>query len=538
MDSTTSPIAGPTDTPLLKMTIGCGLEATVDRCGDREALAEVATGRRWTYQQLADDVNAVAKAMLDSGIQVGDRIGIWAVNCAAWAIVQYATAKIGAILVPLNPGYRAREAEYVLNQAGVRLLFASTAFKSSDYRAMVAEMGPRCSRLRQVVYFDDGSWTELLASGRSLPGGWLEEVTARLSPHDPINIQYTSGTTGVPKGVTLSHHNILNNGFFLGERLGYTQADRICVPVPFYHCMGMVLGTLAAGIHGACVVIPAPSFDPEATLRACADERCTSLYGVPTMFIAMLNTPRADAFNLSALRTGLMAGSMCPIEVMKKVVHWAPEIAIAYGMTETSPAATQTSPGDPIERRVSTVGRAHPHVEMKVIYPATGRIVPRKVPGELCVRGYLVMLGYWNQPDETAETIDIDGWIHTGDLATIDDDGFVSITGRIKDLVIRGGENIYPREIEELLHTHPDVLDAYVVGVPDPKLGEELMAWLRLRPGAAAIDAAAVREFCRDHLAHYKIPRYAQCVEQFPLTASGKLRKVELREQAAALLHS
>ncbi|MEU6152717.1 AMP-binding protein [Actinosynnema sp. NPDC047251] len=524
--------SGTSEVPLLGDTVAANLDRAAEAHGGREALVECATGRRWTYRELVAEVDAVAAGLWASGVRPGDRVGIWAPNRAEWFLTQYATARIGAVLVTVNPAYRVHELEYVLAQSGVRTLVAATSFKTSDYAGMIEQVRPRCPALRQVVLLDSPQWTELHSS--DLPE-WPE-----LSADDPINIQYTSGTTGFPKGATLSHHNILNNGYFVGELLGYTVDDRICLPVPLYHCFGLVMGNLAATTHGACVVLPAPAFDPAATLKAVADERCTSLYGVPTMFIAELADPSFDSHDLSSLRTGIMAGSPCPVEVMKQVVErmGMREVSICYGMTETSPVSTQTRRDDALDRRVATVGRVGPHLEVKVVDPEHGRTVPRGTPGELCTRGYSVMLGYWEQPDKTAEAIDPARWMHTGDLAVMDDDGYVSITGRIKDMVIRGGENVYPREIEEFLHTHPDVLDAQVIGVPDAKYGEELMAWLRLRPGAAPLTAEAVREFCAGELAHYKIPRYVHVVAEFPMTVTGKVRKVEMRRQAAAILGS
>ncbi|MBM7367978.1 fatty-acyl-CoA synthase [Gordonia hydrophobica] len=443
---TPSVTTGATDQPLLDMTIGDNFDQTVSQFGAREAIVDVSSARRLTYDQLHLEVDSLAKALINDGVGVGDRVGIWAVNCVEWVVVQFATAKVGAILVSVNPAYREHEVEYVLHQSGIRMLFAHRVFRSSDYAGMLDAVGPRCAQLEHIVYFDDESWDRLLARGRQVADHVVAEVQASLSPNDPINIQYTSGTTGFPKGATLSHRNILNNGFFVGELLGYTPDDRICVPAPFYHCFGMVMGNLGASSHGSCVVIPSPTFDPDLTLRACAEERCTSLYSVPTMFIRMLNVDDFAGYDLTSLRTGVMAGSPCPVEVMKKVTQWVPEVAIAYGMTETSPASLQTRPDDSIDRRVSTLGRAHPHVEITIVDPDSGAVVPRGQSGELCVRGYLVMLGYWNQPEKTAEAIDADGWIHTGDLAAMDDDGYVSITGRIKDVVLRGGENIYPRD--------------------------------------------------------------------------------------------
>jgi fatty-acyl-CoA synthase len=536
MSAALSYSSGESETPLLGDTIGANFDATVARFGDREALVDRTTGRRWTYAELAADVDALALGLLDLGIGQADRVGIWAPNCPEWTLTQYATAKIGAILVNINPAYRTRELEFVLNQSGARLLIAAERLKTSDYAAMIAEVRPRCAGLSHVAIIGGPDWQSLIQRGRQLDRSALERI--ELDTDDPINIQYTSGTTGFPKGATLSHHNILNNGFFVGELCMYTEADRICIPVPFYHCFGMVMGNLAATSHGACMVIPAPSFDPGATLEAVQAERCTSLYGVPTMFIAELSAPGFAGYDLSSLRTGIMAGSPCPVEVMKQVMSQMSmrEVSICYGMTETSPVSTQTRVDDSLDRRVSTVGRVGPHLEVKVVDPATGATVPRGTPGELCTRGYSVMLGYWEQPDKTAEAIDAAHWMHTGDLAVMDEDGYLAITGRIKDMVIRGGENIYPREIEEFLYTHPDILDAQVIGVPDAKYGEELMAWIRLRPGAQDLTAESLREFCGGQLAHYKIPRYVHIVDEFPMTVTGKVRKVEMRERSVELL--
>ncbi|HJP75104.1 MAG TPA: AMP-binding protein [Pseudonocardiaceae bacterium] len=536
--SSTSYASGTSEVPLLGDTIGADFDRTVSRFGEREALIEFSTGRAWTYTELSLDVNATALGLLRRGIGKGDRVGIWAPNCAEWTLTQYATAKIGAILVNINPAYRAHELEYVLNQSGVRLLVAVSKHKTSDYAAMIEEVRPRCAALTDVILLDGPEWTDLLALGREQDVAELAAIEETLSSDDPINIQYTSGTTGFPKGATLSHHNILNNGYFVGELCHYTEQDKVCIPVPFYHCFGMVMGNLAATSHGSCMVIPAPAFEPKTTLRAVAATRATSLYGVPTMFIAELNDPDFATFDLSSLRTGIMAGSPCPVEVMKQVIDkmGMAEVSIAYGMTETSPVSTQTRSDDSLERRVGTVGRVGPHLEVKIVDPETGLTVPKGEPGEFCTRGYSVMLGYWEQADKTAEAIDAARWMHTGDLAVMDEDGYVSITGRIKDMVIRGGENIYPREIEEFLYTHPDILDAQVIGVPDEKYGEELMAWIRLRPGAAEITAESLREFCANKLAHYKIPRYVHIVEEFPMTVTGKIRKVEMRERAADLL--
>ena len=536
MSAALSYSSGESATPLLGDTIGGSFDATAVRFSGREALVDRTTGRRWTYAELAADVDALALGLLEIGIQKGDRVGIWAPNCAEWTLTQYATAKIGAILVNINPAYRTRELEFVLNQSGATLLISAERLKTSDYAGMIAEVRPRCPDLAHVVLIGRPEWQSLLESGRRLDRSVLNRI--QLDTDDPINIQYTSGTTGFPKGATLSHHNILNNGFFVGELCDYTEADRICIPVPFYHCFGMVMGNLAATSHGACMVIPAPSFDPAATLEAVQAERCTSLYGVPTMFIAELSAPGFADYDLSSLRTGIMAGSPCPVEVMKQVMSRMSmrEVSICYGMTETSPVSTQTRTDDSLDRRTSTVGRVGPHLEVKVIDPATGVTVPRGTPGELCTRGYSVMLGYWAQPDKTAEAVDAAHWMHTGDLAVMDSDGYLAITGRIKDMVIRGGENVYPREIEEFLYTHPDILDAQVIGVPDAVYGEELMAWVRLRPGAAELTAEELRSFCSGQLAHYKIPRYVHVVDEFPMTVTGKVRKVEMRERAAEIL--
>ncbi|MER7752812.1 AMP-binding protein [Kitasatospora sp. NPDC097643] len=530
--------SGTADVPLLGDTIGENLDRAVRAFPGRDALVDRATGRRWTYAEFAADVDALALGLLGLGIAKGDRVGIWAPNCAEWTLTQYATARLGAILVTVNPAYRSAELEYVLNQAGIRLLVAAERFKTSDYRAMIDEVRPRCPELERVVVAGGPDWDELLAVGRQADAAELAARQAELAPDDPINIQYTSGTTGFPKGATLSHHNILNNGYFVGELLDYTEQDRICIPVPLYHCFGMVMGNLAATSHGACMVLPAPAFDPGATLAAVAAERCTSLYGVPTMFIAELADPDFARYDLSSLRTGIMAGAPCPTEVMKDVIGrmGMAEVAICYGMTETSPVSTQTRAEDSIERRVSTVGRVGPHLEVKVVDPATGRTVPRGEPGELCTRGYSVMLGYWGEPERTAEVVDAARWMHTGDLAVMDRDGYLAITGRIKDMVIRGGENLYPREIEEFLYTHPDVLDVQVIGVPDEKYGEELMAWIRMREGAEPLTAEAVRAYCTGRIAHVKIPRYVHVVEEFPMTVTGKIRKVEMREMAVEIL--
>jgi fatty-acyl-CoA synthase len=529
---------GTSTVPMLGETIGANLARTVARFPDREALVDVPTGRHWTYREFAAEVERVARALLALGVDKGERVGIWAPNLPEWVLVQYATARIGAILVNINPAYRTHELAYVLQQAGIRTLVAAESFKTSDYRAMIEQVRGECVDLREVIYIGTGDWTDLLARAGSVDVAALAEREATLSFDDPINIQYTSGTTGFPKGATLSHHNILNNGYFVAQRQRWTEADRVCVPVPFYHCFGMVMGNLGATSHGACVVIPAPAFEATATLHAVADEHCTVLYGVPTMFIAELGDPAFAGYDLSSLRTGVMAGSPCPVEVMKRVIAemGMTEVTICYGMTETSPVSTQTEPDDDLDRRVSTVGTVHPYVEIKVIDPVTGLTVPRGEPGEFCTRGYSVMLGYWNMPDKTEEAIDAARWMHTGDLAVMDEQGYVNIVGRIKDMVIRGGENIYPREIEEFLYTHPDVVDAQVIGVPDAKYGEELVAWVKLREGAEPITEESLREFCAGRLAHYKIPRYVKIVDSFPMTVTGKIRKVEMREVSIAEL--
>jgi fatty-acyl-CoA synthase len=535
--STLSYSHGASAQPLLGETIGDNLHRIAERYPGSEALVDVPASRRWTYAQLDAETDDVASGLLTLGIEKGDRVGIWAPNCAEWVLLQYATAKIGAILVNINPAYRSHELGYVLRQSGIRLLVSAESFKTSDYRAMIDEVWDDLSDLERVIYLGTSEWNELLAAGAAVDGAALAERSAGLAFDDPINIQYTSGTTGFPKGATLSHHNILNNGFFIGEGCRYTEHDRVCIPVPFYHCFGMVLGNLACTTHGACIVIPAPGFDPALTLAAVQSEKCTSLYGVPTMFIAELALPDFASYDLSSLRTGIMAGSPCPVEVMKRVLSemHMPEVEICYGMTETSPVSTQTGTDDDMERRVSTVGRVHPHVEIKVIDPETGRVLPRGSHGELCTRGYSVMLGYWNEPDKTADAIDAGRWMHTGDLAVMDDAGYLNIVGRIKDMVIRGGENIYPREIEEFLYTHPDIEDVQVVGVPDLKYGEELCAWVRLRPGGT-ITAEQVREFCTGRIAHYKIPRYVRVTNEFPMTVTGKIQKFRMRETSVSEL--
>ncbi len=528
MSNRISYLHGTSSIPLIGETIGANLDRIVASYPDRDALVVGQQDVRWTYAELAARVDRVARALVAIGLRPGDRLGIWAPNRAEWVLIQYASAKAGVILVNINPAYRTSELEYVLNQSGCRVLISARAFKSSDYVGMVKEVAPRCPVLERTVFLDSGDWEELLAAGDAeVP------LPPQLQFDDPINIQYTSGTTGFPKGATLTHHNILNNGFFIGETCRYTCEDRVCIPVPFYHCFGMVLGNLACTTHAACMVIPAPSFEPRTTLTAVQDERCTSLYGVPTMFIAELDLPEFDDFDLTSLRTGIMAGSPCPVEVMRNVIdrmHMA-EVTICYGMTETSPVSTQTSAEDDIDHRTSTVGQVHPHVEVKILDPTSGVCVERGMPGELCTRGYSIMLGYWNDPEQTAAAIDPAGWMHTGDLATMDEDGYVNIVGRSKDMIIRGGENIYPREIEEFLYTHPEIKDVQIVGVPDQRYGEEIAAFVITRtPGK--VDTQAVREFCTGKIAHFKIPRYVIEVQEFPMTVTGKIQKFKLRDQA------
>ncbi|MEU5023817.1 AMP-binding protein [Streptomyces milbemycinicus] len=528
--------SGAGEVPLLGDTIGANLAGAIERFADREALVDLPTGRRWTYAEFGRSVEEVALGLMAKGVGKGDRVGIWAVNCAEWVLVQYATARIGAIMVNINPASRVHELTFVLRQAGISVLISSTEHKTSNYRRMVEQVRSECPALRDVIYIGDRTWDGLLQAGANVSRERLIEREARLTCDDPVNIQYTSGTTGFPKGATLSHHNILNNGYSVGETLGYTQQDRVCLPVPFSHCFGMVTGNLGATSHGACIVIPAPTFDPAATLRAVEQERCTSLYGVPTMFIAELGLPDFDSYDLSSLRTGIIAGSTCPVEVLRRVVdemHMA-EVSIFYGMTETSPVSTQTRRDDDLRHRTGTVGRVLPHLEIKVVDPLTGVTVPRGTRGELCTRGYSVMLGYWEEPERTAEVIDGGRWMHTGDLAIMDEDGYVRIVGRIKDMIIRGGEKVYPREIEEFLYTHPKIADVQVVGVPDEKYGEEILACVILREGAKSLTRDELARFCRGRLAHYKAPRYLRVMDAFPMTVSGKVRKVELRQAGIA----
>jgi fatty-acyl-CoA synthase len=527
---------GPGNPALLEETIGGCLRRIASEFAGREALVSREQGLRFTYAELDVAVDRVARGLLAAGLERGDRVGIWSPNRAEWTLTQLATARVGVILVNVNPAYRTSELAYALRHSGCRMLISARQTKNSDYAAMVDEVRGDLPALERPVWLDDPAWEELLAAGEEIDPEALAAREAELDPDQPINIQYTSGTTGLPKGATLSHRNILGNGFLVGEGCRYDERDRICIPVPFYHCFGMVMGNLGALTHGACAVIPAGSFDPRATLAAVAAERCTSLYGVPTMFIAELDHPDFADFDLGSLRTGIMAGSTCPIEVMRRVIDemHMDEVTICYGMTETSPVSTQTAADDPLDKRVATVGRVHPHVEVKVADPESGEPVERGATGELCTRGYSVMLGYWEDDERTAEAV-VDGWMHTGDLATMDDEGYLTIVGRSKDLVIRGGENIYPREVEEFLYTHPAVADVQVIGVPDQRYGEELMAWVMPRPGASP-DPDEIRDFCRGQIAHFKVPRYVRLVDAFPMTVTGKVQKYKMREQAIAEL--
>ncbi|AXQ29793.1 AMP-binding protein [Solimonas sp. K1W22B-7] len=533
---------GSTDIPLLEETIGQRLEATARRLPDHEALVMPHQDVRWSYARLDAEVNRVARGLLARGIQAGDRIGVWAPNLAEWVLMQFATAKIGAIQVNINPAYRRDELAYALRQSGCRLVVAARSFKTSDYARMLGEVRGECPELSALILLDapgqPADWAALLADGERVPQAEVAARMARLKPGDPINIQYTSGTTGAPKGATLSHRNILNNAYFTGLAMRFSERDRMCIPVPFYHCAGMVVGNLLCTVFGATMVVPAASFDPESTLQAIERERCTASMCVPTMHIAVLAHPRFATTDVSSLRTGAIGGSPCPVEVMNRLVGdcHMPEVTIVYGMTETSPVSTQTAVDDPVDKRVGSVGRVHPHVEIRIVDPDNGRVCGYGEAGEFQTRGYSVMLGYWNDPRRSADAITPEGWMRTGDLATMDEQGYVNIVGRIKDMIIRGGENIYPREIEEFLYTHPDIRDVQVIGVPDEKFGEEVMATVIMKDGAAPLTAEALRAFCRERIAHYKIPRYLEVMQEFPMTVSGKVRKVELREQMTARL--
>ena len=525
-------VNGASTVPLLGQTIGDALHDTVERFGERPALIVRHQGYRATYAELWAQTSRAARGLLARGIKKGDRVGIWSPNRYEWVVTQFAAARAGAVLVTTNPAYKTAELEYALKQSGVRLLILSRAFRQTQYVPMLEEVASRCPDLKESIVLEEG-WQKLLEDGDRVAESDLSERELTLQFDDPVNIQYTSGTTGFPKGATLSHHGILNNGFFIGETMRYTEQDRVCIPVPFYHCFGAVLGNLAVITHGACIIVPGETYDALEVMQTVQEEKCTSLYGVPTMFIGELDHPRFSEFDFSSLRTGIMAGSPCPLEVMKKVqsqMHM-PEVTICYGMTETSPVSTQTAVDDPFDKRVSTVGRVHPHLEIKIVDPVTNQVVPRGVPGELCTRGYSVMLGYWNDPEATNQAIDSARWMHTGDLATIDDEGYVNIVGRIKDMIIRGGENIYPREIEEFLFRHPGVSDVQVIGVPSERYGEETMAWIKPAEGVR-LTAEEMTEYCRGKIATYKIPRYWKFVDEFPMTVTGKVQKFRMKEMA------
>ena len=535
---TASYVHGSSTTSLLGETIGTCFERICERFADSEALISRHQDLRYTFGQLKLEVDKAARGMISIGVEIGDRVGVWSPNCAEWLIAQYALAKVGAIMVNINPAYRLRELEHALAHSGVSVLVAAREFRNSNYAAMIDELASKLPALKQTVYLGNErwgsamSWDDLLENCKRVPEVELRKREASLQCDDPINIQYTSGTTGRPKGATLSHHNILNNGFFIGEQLQYTSEDRICLPVPFYHCFGSVLGSLGALTHGSALVLPSESFDAQACLAAVQEERCTSLYGVPTMFIAQLDHPAFSTYRLDSLRTGIMAGAPCPVEVMRQVIEkmHMRQVTIAYGMTETSPVSLQSSIDDPIEARVSTVGNVHPHVEVKIVDPSTGLTLPRGQAGELCTRGYVVMRGYWNDSEATDAAIDAARWMHSGDLAEMREDGRVNIVGRLKDMIIRGGENIYPREIEEFLHTHPKVSDVQVIGVPDRKYGEVVCAWIRLRQGHTATEDE-IRDFCRGQIATFKIPLHIRFVTEFPMTVTGKIQKFRMREQ-------
>jgi len=524
---------GASNIPLLGETIDENLRKTVAKFPNNDALISAHQHYRATYTEFYEQVTAVAKGLIALGVKSGDRVGIWSPNCYEWTLLQYATAKIGAIMVNINPAYRTSELIYVINQSGLSYIFSAIQFKTSHYKKMIDDAREFTDTLRKEVYWGE-SWELFLAQGKKVSDEKLQAYEAKVQFDDPVNIQYTSGTTGNPKGVTLTHHNILNNAYFIGIRMNYTDKDRVCIPVPFYHCFGMVIGNLCCTAHGATMVIPNDSFDATKTLEAVERERCTSLYGVPTMFISELYTLDRHPYDLSSLRTGVMAGALCPPEIMKRVkeqmnMH---EITICYGMTETSPVSTQTRIGVPFEKQIHSVGTIQDHIEIKIINPETKAIVPRGESGELCTRGYSVMLKYWNSPQATAQVIDEQRWMHSGDLAMMDEDGYIHISGRIKDLIIRGGENISPKEIEDFLYTYEGVMDAQVIGVPSKKFGEEVMAWIKPNEGVTLTEEE-LRNFCKDRIAHYKVPRYWKFVNEFPMTISGKIRKVEMREIAA-----
>ncbi|MEY8759833.1 AMP-binding protein [Chryseobacterium tongliaoense] len=522
-------VSGASDIPLLGQTIGNNLKETAKKYPDQEALISVHQNYRATYREFYNQTTAVARALIRLGAKSGDRIGIWSSNRYEWVLLQYATARIGTILVNINPAYKTHELTYVLNQSGIRYIFSSLYFKNSNYKEMVEYAKEVCPDLEEEIFFDD-NWDQFLKNGENIPDDLLHSIEDKVDFDDPVNIQYTSGTTGFPKGVTLSHHNILNNGYFIGIRLHYTEKDRVCIPVPFYHCFGMVIGNICCTAHGACIVIPNDSFDPDITLKVVSDEKCTSLYGVPTMFIAELAVKDFNTYDFSSLRTGVMAGSVCPPEIMKKVESLMniKEMSICYGMTETSPVSTQTLIGTSLEKQVSTVGTVQDHLEIKII-GENGKVVNRGEHGELCTRGYSVMLKYWNDPENTRKVLDDARWMHTGDMAVMDDEGYITISGRIKDLIIRGGENISPKEIEDFLYTYPNILDVQIIGVPSEKFGEEVMAWVKIRKGFE-ITEEELLNYCKGRIAHYKIPKYWKFVDEFPMTISGKIRKVEMRE--------
>ncbi|REC63077.1 AMP-binding protein [Chryseobacterium pennae] len=522
-------VYGASEIPLLGQTIGGNLKSTVEKFPNQEALISVHQDYRATYQEFYNQTTAIAKALIFLGAKAGDRIGIWSSNRYEWVLLQYATARIGTILVNINPAYRTHELTYVLNQSEIRFIFSSLSFKTSNYKEMVEYAKEVCPTLEHEIFFDD-TWEAFVNNGQEISDEVLHSFEEHVQFDDPVNIQYTSGTTGFPKGVTLSHHNILNNGYFIGIRLKYTEKDRVCIPVPFYHCFGMVIGNICCTTHGACMVIPNDSFDPDITLKAVSDEKCTSLYGVPTMFIAELAVKDFDTYDFSSLRTGVMAGSVCPPEIMKKVESLMniKEMSICYGMTETSPVSTQTLIGTPLEKQVSTVGTVQDHLEIKII-DENGRILKRGEHGELCTRGYSVMLKYWNDPENTKKVLDDSRWMHTGDMAVMDKDGYITISGRIKDLIIRGGENISPKEIEDFLYTYTHILDVQIIGIPSEKFGEEVMAWVKVRQGFT-ITEEELLEYCKGKIAHYKVPKYWKFVDEFPMTISGKIRKVEMRE--------
>lgn len=527
---TLSYVHGASNKNLLGETIGGNLKKIVEKFGNSEALVSVHQNYRATYKQFYEETGKLAKALLANNINNGDRVGIWAPNCYEWVLLQFATARIGVILVNLNPAYRAHEVSFAINQSETKLVVSALNFKKSDYKQMLTLVKEDCPSLQKIVYLNE-NWDSFLKKGSKITDAFLEQEERKVQFDNPVNIQYTSGTTGFPKGVTLSNHNILNNGYFIGERLNYTEKDRVCIPVPFYHCFGMVIGNLACVTHGSCMVIPNDAFDAAVTLQAVQDEKCTSLYGVPTMFISELGLPNFKEYNLSTLRTGVMAGSLCPPEIMKRVQSEMnmKEVSICYGMTETSPVSTQTKIGVLFEKQVSTVGTVQDHLEIKIIDPETGKIVNRGESGELCTRGYSVMLKYWNDPERTKQSLDEERWMHTGDLASMDEEGYITITGRIKDLIIRGGENISPKWIEDFLYTHPKIVDVQVIGVPSERFGEEVMAWVKLHPGVEAT-GEELRAFCDQKIAHYRIPKYWKFVDSFPMTISGKIRKVEMRE--------